>query len=137
MFRKSLFLNRMSMTRAMRYTPPTMKAAPLMLPIASPIRTVKANAKTPSTISRSRMMTRTASTLLKPTDRLVTMFFLKSSVLMLRYSPIVEDRIPQNCLVLFHQSSSRASSKAFFEFRGQTGDKIEMQILTKPYITIS
>ena len=78
MFRKSLFLNRMSMTRAMRYTPPTMKAAPLMLPIASPISTMKANAKIPSTTRRTRVITKTASILLKPTDRPATMFFLKS-----------------------------------------------------------
>ena len=83
MFTNNLFLSRTRTRTAIRYTPPTMKA----------------NAKTPSTMSRSKVMTSMASTLLKPIDRPATMFVLKSSVLMLRYFPTAEDRIPR--MVLF------------------------------------
>ena len=90
-FTKRRFLRKKSTAVTMRYTPPTINAAPLRLPMASPRTTMNPNAKTARTITRRSDITSMANTLLKPADKPAMTFLLKSSVLMLRYSLIAED----------------------------------------------
>lgn len=86
-------------TTVTRYTLPTINAAMLMLPVASASIVMNAKEKIAITRRTIRVIIIIESNRLKPMDILTITFFLMLSVLMPRYSPTAEDRIPS--MVLF------------------------------------